>query len=71
MDNGIDWSKEDFDLEPKSETMNIIVEKRRDDYMAYIEGRREIYGCGSNPQAAIGYLIMWHKEHFNISITER
>lgn len=48
--------------------MNIIVEKRSDDYMAYIEGRKEIWGCGKDFDSAIGDLVRTHQKEFNVDI---
>jgi len=43
----------------------IIIEKRKDDYMAYLEGHREIWGCGKDSDSAIGDLISAHKKEFD------
>jgi len=46
----------------------IIIEKRTDDYMAYLEGHPEIWGCGRDSDSAVGDLIRSHKEIFDIKI---
>jgi len=44
--------------------MRIIIEKRSDDYMAYLEGHKEIWGCGKWPELAIGKLMITHRDKF-------
>lgn len=46
----------------------ILVERRSEDYMAYLEGHREIWGCGKDYDSAIGDLIRSHGKKFD---TER
>jgi len=48
--------------------MKIEIRKRSDDYHAQLEGHPEIWDCGKSWQAAIGNLIMTHKEWFGIEI---
>ena len=48
--------------------MNIVVEKRSDDYMAYLESDKAIWGCGSTVVEAVGELIYFHPEVFNINV---
>ena len=40
--------------------MKITVEKRSEDYMAFVNDDRRIWGCGKSPQEAIGDAIMSH-----------
>lgn len=40
--------------------MKITVEKRSEDYMAFVNDDRRIWGCGKSPQEAIGDVIMSH-----------
>ncbi len=42
----------------------IIIEKRSDGYMAFLEGHPEIWGCGKDPDDAIMDLISSHNEKF-------
>lgn len=46
----------------------IIVEKRWDDYIAYLEGHREIWGCGEDFDSAVGDLVRAHEKEFDIEI---
>lgn len=46
----------------------IIVEKRIDDFIAYIEGDRTIWGCGNTKNAAIGNLVSTHQDVFGIQV---
>ncbi len=46
----------------------IIIEKRPDDYMAYLDGRKGIWGCGTTYDEAIGDMIRAHKDEFNLEI---
>lgn len=46
----------------------IIVEKRANDYMAYINDHKGLWGCGKHPAIAIGEAIKNHSEKFNIDI---
>ncbi len=46
--------------------MKIIVEKRPDDYMAYLEGNKGIWDCGPSISMAIGKLMITHKEVFGL-----
>jgi hypothetical protein len=41
--------------------MKIIVEKRSDAYMAFVEGHKELWDCGSSVPSAIGKLVMTHE----------
>lgn len=50
--------------------MKIIVEKRSNDYQAYIEGKPEYWGCGYTQNEAIGELIKTWYEKFDITIEE-
>lgn len=47
----------------------IIVERRTDDYMAFLEGRRDMWGCGQSIDSAVGSLISSHRDQFSIEIT--
>lgn len=42
--------------------MKITVVKRTDDYMAFINDDRRLWGCGRSPKAAIGDVVMHHSE---------
>ena len=42
--------------------MKITVEKRNDDYMAFINDDRRLWGCGRSPKVAIGDVVMHHRE---------
>jgi hypothetical protein len=46
----------------------IIIEKRGNDYMAYLEGHPEIWGQGLSIVAAIGDIIWSHSITFDIKI---
>jgi hypothetical protein len=48
--------------------MKIIVEKRSDDFIAYIEGHKELWECGKYRSVAIGNLIITHPDKFGIEI---
>jgi len=48
--------------------INIVVLKRTNDYQAYLEGNRAIWGCGQTPSAAIGDLINSHPSVFQIKL---
>lgn len=50
-------------------TREIIIEKRHDDFIAYLKGNREIWGCGKTYDEAIGNMIKTRKEKFDIEIT--
>lgn len=50
------------------EIVKIVLEERRDDYMAFIEGHREIWGHGKNFDEAIGDLVRSHQNKFCINI---
>ena len=47
----------------------IVIERRPSDIMAFLEGHREIWGCGSSQAEAIGDLIYTHQQNFEIEIT--
>ena len=51
--------------------MKIIIEKRSDDYMAYLEGSKGIWDCGPTPSMAIGKLMITHKEVFGLEMEMR
>lgn len=46
----------------------IIVERRQDDYMAYLNGDKKLWGCGKTPDLAVISLIRNHAEKMNIKI---
>ena len=48
--------------------MKIIVEKRSDDYKAYIEGSPGFWDRGPTRAMAIGNLLITHRDKFNIEI---
>jgi len=48
---------EDKNADEEKSMKAIIIEKRTDDCMAYLEGHREIWGCGKDFDSAIGDLI--------------
>jgi len=59
----------------KEETVNessakyiITVDKRTEDYMAYLNGDKGFWDCGKTKAEAIGNLIITHREKFNIEI---
>lgn len=47
---------------------HIIVEKRSDDYRAYIKYNKAIWGCGKTINAAIGDLMSSHQDYFDLDI---
>ena len=51
--------------------MKIIIEKRSDDYMAYLEGNRGIWDCGPSISMAIGKLMITHPEAFGLEMEMR
>ena len=46
----------------------ITIEKRSDDWMAYLDGDRRIWDCGRSPQSAIGNLVLSHQENMGIEV---
>ncbi len=52
------------------EKIKIVITKRPDDYHACIEGHPELWGCGNTSKEAIGNLIYYHNEAFNLEIDE-
>jgi predicted RNase H-like HicB family nuclease len=46
----------------------IVVEKRSNDYMAYLEGNKTIWAAGKTIYEAIGDLILHHAEHFDLEV---
>ena len=46
----------------------IVIEKRTDDYIAFLEGNRDIWGNGPTPRSAIGNLITVHGEVFGLVV---
>lgn len=60
-----------FKLEVRSpfmETKKIIVERRSDDCVAFLEGHRESCGFGESIASAVGSLISAHRDLFSIEI---
>ena len=55
-------------LKKEKKALSIVVRKRIDDYMAFIEGHTEIWGCGKTPSCAIGDMILSHKDICGIEI---
>ncbi len=49
-------------------TKKIVIRKRLDDYMAFIEGHPEIWSCGKTVNFAIGDLILSHQVAFDVAI---
>lgn len=49
-------------------TTKIVIRKRLDDYMAFIEGHPEILGCGKTVNFAIGDLISSHQVACDVTI---
>ncbi len=47
--------------------MRIIIRKRANDYIAFIEGMEECWGCGKTPNQAIGDLIASRADAVRIS----
>jgi len=50
------------------ETKKIIVERRSDDCVAFLEGHRESCGFGESIASAVGSLISAHRDLFSIEI---
>jgi hypothetical protein len=50
--------------------VRIVITRRSEDYMAYVDGHREIWGRGSSPQAAVGDLVTAHAQRFGVSGVE-
>ena len=46
----------------------IVVEKRSDDYKAYIKESSNFWDYGSTQEAAIGNLLITHIEEFDLEI---
>jgi hypothetical protein len=44
----------------------VVVERRPDDYMAYLQGHKTIWGCGKSISEAIGDVIQSHPESFGV-----
>ena len=42
--------------------MKITVVKRSNDYMAFINDNRRLWGCGRSPKAAIGDVVIHHAD---------
>lgn len=57
-------------LKKEKKILSIIVEKRTGGYMAFIEGKKEICGCGKTPSCAIGKMILIHEEMCGIEIKQ-
>ncbi len=49
-------------------TVIVIVEKRSDDYKAYIKGSSNFWDCGPTREAAIGNLLISHTDKFDLEI---
>lgn len=51
-------------------TLKILIRKRTDDYMAFVEGHLEIWDCGRDINTAIGNLMRSHQKFFDIKIED-
>ncbi len=49
----------------------IVVDKRPDDYIAYLDGRKEVWGCGASAYEAIGNLVNGHAHIFGVTMDRR
>ena len=49
-------------------TIKIVIRERGNDYMAFIEGHPEIWGCGKGVVSAVGDLILSHQDVCDINI---
>jgi len=45
----------------------IVLEKRGDTFHSSLQGKPEVWGAGTNPQAAIGNMVSGHLEEFGIT----
>ena len=48
--------------------MKITVVERRDDYMAYLQDDKRLWGCGGSPAEAIGSAIMAHGSYISLEL---
>lgn len=46
----------------------IVTEERPDDYIAYVDGDPQIWGCGITRELAVYNLIGAHQNYFDIDI---
>ena len=45
----------------------IVISRRSNDFHASLQGKSEIWGCGTTPQAAIGNMVSSHQAEFGIT----
>lgn len=50
--------------------MKITVEKRNDDYIAFINDDRRLWGNGKTPYEAVGNCVVHHTESLNLEPIE-
>jgi len=56
------------DILSKEINKSITIQKRSDDYIAYLNNDPKLWGCGSTPNAAIGDVIHTHYKELNVKI---
>lgn len=62
---GHEWTEPDLSAAPA-----IVVTRRSCDYHACIEGRPQVWGCGTTWAEAIGSLVYSHPERFGLRIVD-